>query len=206
MDSPGGGGGGGNFQKRTPCLTSSSRGFASSSASTTSSSWRRGGKTRPGSVCVTEAEDAPVDEETQEDEINETAGDVAEDGAEDDGEDNDFQGLQETLEILATELDEAAAAGHSEEEFAALEQQVADAVEALVALRGARAHGALRKDRGFKGRGSGGRGRSGATKEGKCFACGKLGFGKEMQNALVLPKVNLQDKDMDHRCHSFPSR
>ena len=65
----------------------------------------------------------------------ETAGDVAEDGAEDDGEDDEFQGLQETLEILATELDEeAAAAGHSKEELAALEQQVDDAVEALVIL------------------------------------------------------------------------
>ena len=31
----------------------------------------------------------------------ETAGDVAEDGAEDDGEDDEFQGLQETLQILA---------------------------------------------------------------------------------------------------------
>jgi hypothetical protein len=27
-----------------------------------------------------------------------------------------------------------------------------------------------------------------------------------MQNALVLPKVNLQDKDMDHRCHRFLNR
>ena len=85
-----------------------------------------------------------------------------------------------TLEILATELDEAAAAGHSEEELAALEQQVDDAVEALVTLREARAQiGALRKDRGFKGRGSGGkqagRGRGGGAKEGKCYVCGKPG-------------------------------
>jgi len=121
-----------------------------------------------------------MDEETHENEANETIGELAEDGAEDDGDDDEFQGLQETLEILATELDEAAAAGHSEEELSTLEQQVDDAVEALVTLREARAQiGALRKDRGFKGRGSGGkqagRGRGGGAKEGKCYVCGKPG-------------------------------
>ena len=124
----------------------------------------------------------------------ETAGDVAEDGAEDDGEDNDFQGLQETLEILATELDEAAAAGHSEEELAALEQQVDDAVEALVTLREARAQiGALRKDRGFKGRGSGGKQSWSwpwwCCQRANALCVENLAIGKEMQNALRLPSL-----------------
>ena len=177
--------GGGNFQKRPSSLTSSAlsrfrKSLPSSSSSTVSSSWRGSGKGRMGSAYVTEAEDAPVDEETPNHEVNEATGEAADDdGAEEDC-DDEFQGLQETLEILATELDEAAAAGHSEEELSALEQQVGDAVEALVTLREARAQiGALRKDRGFKGRGgaggkAAGRGRGG-TKEGKCFVCGKPG-------------------------------
>ena len=60
--------------------------------------------------------------------------------------------LQETVELLATELEEAATEGCDEEELAGLEEQIDGAVEALVTLREARTQiNSMRRDRGFKG-------------------------------------------------------
>ena len=71
------------------------------------------------------------------------------DGMEDDEE---FQQLQSMLETMATELDEAAAAGCDEDELNGLEEKMDDAVETLVTLREARSQiSALKKDRGYHG-------------------------------------------------------
>ena len=96
-----------------------------------------------------------------------------------------LEGLQQTIEALATEIDELAEGSQADDDLAAIEEQVEGAVEALVTLREARSQiNALKRDRGFRGPGStgfkGGKGRgkkgSGSSqKDGKCFACGQTG-------------------------------
>ena len=86
--------------------------------------------------------------------------------------------LQSEVEVLATELEKAAEEGCPEEELAEVEDQLDNAVEALVTLRGARAQiSALRKDRGFKGPDAKGKGK-GSSKDAKgiqCFNCDEFG-------------------------------
>ncbi len=80
--------------------------------------------------------------------------------------------LQETVEVLATELEEAATEGCDEEELVGLEEQIDGAVEALVTLREARTQvNAMRRDRGFKGPTSSSN-TSKTTKDEGCFDCG----------------------------------
>ena len=135
-------GGHGNFAKRPTSLTSSTLSrFRKSFPSTTSSSsstWRRGGgKGFGGSVNVTEYEDEdPPEYEAFEAEEHPAEG-------EDDGGGNSeslggFEGLQQTLEAMATELDELADGSQADDDLAAIEEQVEGAVEALVTLREAR--------------------------------------------------------------------
>lgn len=60
--------------------------------------------------------------------------------------------LQETVELVATELEEAATEGCDEEELAGLEEQIDGAVAALVTLLEACTQiNSMRRDRGFKG-------------------------------------------------------
>ena len=182
-------GGHGSFVKRPPSLTASTLSrFRKSFPSTTSSStpsWRRGGKGFGGSINVTEYDD----EVTAENEAFEAEGEPP--AEEDDGGATDaeslagLEGLQQTIEALATEIDELAEGSQADDDLAAIEEQVEGAVEALVTLREARSQiNALKRDRGFRGPGStgfkGGKGRgkkgSGSSqKDGKCFACGQTG-------------------------------
>ena len=168
-----------NYGKRTPSLTASTlsrfrRSLPSSASSTTtSSSWRRGKGGSAGSVHVAEHEDEPEDPDGDGPEVHETQGeDVQEESNLDDY--DDLTGLQQALEVMATELDEVAAAGHPEEELGAIEEQIDAAVEALVTLREARSQiSALRRDRGFKGSMGKGKGKSPDKGQDKgCFACG----------------------------------
>ena len=99
--------------------------------------------------------------------------------------DEEFQQLQSMLEVMATEMDEAAAAGCDEEELAGLEEKMDDAVEALVTLREARTQiNAMKKDRGYHGsknfmpksnKKPGGPSGKPNKKETTCFVCGLPG-------------------------------
>eukprot|EP00438_Fugacium_kawagutii_P022912 Skav224174 [mRNA] locus=scaffold2007:411362:424288:+ [translate_table: standard] len=165
------------------------RGLPSSSASSTASSWRRGGKGRGYSAHVTENEEnLPQDDEEpfDGDPSEAFAAEGAGDGSEAPGDDDEeLLGLQNMLEVLATDLDEAAAAGCDEEELGDLEAKVDEAVEALVTLREARTQiNALKKDRGYHGKGSGGPPPKGRGKPAKgevnkkdslCYVCKQPG-------------------------------
>ena len=204
-------GGHGNFAKRPTSLTSSTLSrFRKSFPSTTSSSsstWRRGGgKGFGGSVNVTEYEDEdPPEYEAFEAEEHPAEGE--DDGGGDSESLGGFEGLQQTLEAMATELDELADGSQADDDLAAIEEQVEGAVEALVTLREARSQiNALKRDRGFRGpgtssfKGGKGRGKKGSTgaKDGKCFACGQTGHwqgdpecpagGKSSAKGKQLPK------------------
>ena len=118
------------------------------------------------------------DEETAENDVLEAENDM-----EDTNEDEAYQVLQSEVEVLATELEKAAEEGCPEEELAEVEDQLDNAVEALVTLREARAQiSALRKDRGFKGPDAKGKGK-GSSKDGKsiqCFNCDEFGhYGRD---------------------------
>ena len=178
----GSGKGMGKAPMRRPGLTSHALqkfrkgGFSGgSSATSTASSWsRRTPSSRfSNSVNVTdhdgehdeqyyeqETEDFDAEHEAYEaeyDEVNDT---------------EEMQQLQDTVEVLATELEEAAEEGCDEEELAGLEEQIDGAVEALVTLREARTQiNAMRKDRGFKGPSSSSNS-SKNTKDEGCFDCG----------------------------------
>ena len=98
---------------------------------------------------------------------------------EQENEDETYQVLQSEVEVLATELEKAAEEGCPEEELAEVEDQLDNAVEALVTLREARTQiAALRKDRGFKGPESKGKGKGSQSKDAKsiqCFSCNEFG-------------------------------
>ena len=157
------------------------RGPGSSTTASSSSSWSRGSRTTTPSrfsVNLTEQEDAP--EEQYLDEIDEH--DVLEAEGENEqeiNEDETYQVLQSEVEVLATELEKAAEEGCPEEELAEVEDQLDNAVEALVTLREARTQiAALRKDRGFKGPESKGKGKGSQSKDAKgiqCFNCNEFG-------------------------------
>ena len=157
------------------------RGPGSSTTASSSSSWSRGSRTTTPSrfsVNVTEQEDIP--EEQYLDEIDEH--DVLEAEGENDEQENEdetYQVLQSEVEVLATELEKAAEEGCPEEELAEVEDQLDNAVEALVTLREARTQiAALRKDRGFKGPESKGKGKGSQSKDAKsiqCFNCNEFG-------------------------------
>ena len=170
---------GGKGPVRRPGLTSQAlhkfrKGFSgSSSAPSMASTWsRRTPSSRySNSVNVAdhedqgdgdyenEAEDIDAEHEAYEaeyDEVNDT---------------DEMLQLQETVEVLATELEEAATEGCDEEELAGLEEQIDGAVEALVTLREARTQiNAMRRDRGFKGPTSTSN-NSKNTKDEGCFDC-----------------------------------
>ena len=111
-----------------------------------------------------------------------------------------FEGLQQTIEALATEIDELADGSQGDDDLAAIEEQVEGAVEALVTLREARSQiNALKRDRGFRGPGSTGfkggkgRGKKGSTAQAKRMASAllvvRLVTGKVMLNALQLARA-----------------
>ena len=156
------------------------RGPHSSGASTASSSWSRRSTatSRPSSVNVTE-QDADYGEEGEHEE--EGYHDTMEAHAEGDEQEDELDGLQalqEEVEVLAAELEDAAQEGCDETELEQIEENLDNAVEALVTLREARSQiSALRRDRGFHGKGSGkakdGKGKSDGKKSG-CHLCGAM--------------------------------
>ena len=101
-----------NYPKRTSSLTASTlhrfrRSLPSSASSTTTSSpWRRGKGGGPGSVHVAEHEDEPEDPDGDGHEVHETQGEEAAEEANPEDYDDDLTGLQQALEVMATELDE----------------------------------------------------------------------------------------------------
>ena len=158
------------------------RGPTSSTTASSASSWSRSHRSAPSrysSVNVAEQEDYNpeelYDEETAENDVMEVDNDLVEDANEDEA----YQVLQSEVEVLATELEKAAEEGCPEEELAEVEDQLDNAVEALVTLREARAQiSALRKDRGFKGPDAKGKGGKGSSKDAKgiqCFNCDEFG-------------------------------
>ena len=148
---------------------------SSSSSSTATSSWRSSRGRGGGSANVAEAQEEDYGEPEQEYEAQEVE---MEDGGEElcEDDDDELTGLQNMLEVLAAELDEAASEGHPESELQNLEEQIDNAVEALVTLREARSQiNALKKDRGYKGKGSSGGKSSNNGKTGACFNCNQQG-------------------------------
>ena len=157
------------------------RGPMSGGSSTTSSSWSRRSTatSRPSSVNVTE-QDAEYGEEGEHDE-EDGHNDALETQAEGEEEDelDGLQALQEEVEVLAAELDDAAQEGCDETELEQIEENLDNAVEALVTLREARSQiSALRRDRGFHGPKGGGKAKDGKGKsDGKksgCHLCGAM--------------------------------
>ena len=177
----------GPFQRRPTPLTSSTlsrfRRSLPSSSSSTASTWKRGGRSSStASAYVTEGEimDDDGEDPGEDAEVFEAVNEA--DEGEDAGEDEEFHGLQSMLEVMATEMDEAAEAGADEEVLAGLEEKMDDAVEALVTLREARSQiNGLKKDRGYHGGKSGGKGKKKSNFGGKsnqtssCFICGEQG-------------------------------
>ena len=156
------------------------RGPLSSGASTASSSWSRRSMatSRPSSVNVTEQESEYAEEGEREEE--EGYHDAMETQAEGDEQEEDLDGLQalqEEVEVLAAELEDAAQEGCDETELEQIEENLDNAVEALVTLREARSQiSALRRDRGFHGKGGkskDGKGKGDGKKSG-CHLCGAM--------------------------------
>lgn len=106
----------GGFQRKSTTDFSTLSKFWKTAFSTSASSWRSGRGRGGGSIYITEDDDAPEDEENQEAQVNAATGEEGEEQLEQVAEDYDFQGLQETLEIVATEPDEAAQLWHQEPE------------------------------------------------------------------------------------------
>ena len=106
--------------------------------------------------------------------------DAMETQAEGDEQEEDLDGLQalqEEVEVLAAELEDAAQEGCDETELEQIEENLDNAVEALVTLREARSQiSALRRDRGFHGKGGkskDGKGKGDGKKSG-CHLCGAM--------------------------------
>ena len=155
-----------------------------SSSSTTvsaSSSFSRGSSSRMGlgasAVNVTEAQDPDYEDQDGEFEAMEAMGE--EDMQAEMPEADALQGLQDEVEVLASELEAAPKEGCDSQELDALEEQLEGAVEALVTLREARTQiAAMRKDRGFRGPAPGSQDPKKAAKQGTCHVCGREGHWK----------------------------
>lgn len=173
--------------KGPPWRRTTSSSASSGAASSGSSAWSRNSM-RMGlgasAVNLTEGQDIPENDELQDEP---DIPDVPEETEEDYPEIEGLSGLQEEVEVLAAELEQAALEGCDQEELDQLEEQLDGAVEALVTLREARGQiAAMRKDRGFRGPAAQAAGKTPYAKQkGKpnklastCHACGQKGHWK----------------------------